>query len=187
MTRLLRLGIVTAAVTLCSVAAGASGAKPSPRARQVVDYLLDDWSKHMHSTGIALAMENLSLGQDDDLRLEVLEHFRSNTNLANNLKFWGANNYVLSNQERRIAKYLINAYDIDDRIPDLGELSRALRISEGELRERLAFLRRVGLLVDSATEPLGYALTEKYARWGGPLRHNFHTITIGDGKPFDVW
>lgn len=187
MTRLWRLGIVAAAVTLCSVAAGARGAEPSPRARQVVDYLLDDWSKHMHSTGIALALENLGLGQDDDLRLEVLEHFRSNTNLANNLKFWGANNYVLSNQERRIAKYLINAYDIDDRIPDLGELGRELRISEDELRERLAFMRRVGLLVDSTTESLAYALTEKYARWGGPLRHNFHTITVGDGKPFDVW
>ena len=117
----------------------------------------------------------------------IIEHFRDNTNLANNLKFWGANNYVFSNEERRIAKYLINAYDIDDRIPDLAELSGRLAISEDELRGRLAFMRRVGLLVESESEPLGYALTEKYMRWGGPLRHNFHTITIGKGKPFDVW
>jgi len=182
-----RLWALGAVATLFFVTTGASAAELSPRAQKVVDYLLDDWSKHMHSTGIALAMENLGLGPDDDLRFEVIEHFRENTHLANNLKFWGANNYVFSNEERRIAKYLINAYDIGDRIPDLTELSGRLSISEAELRGRLAFMRRVGLLVESENEPLGYALTEKYARWGGPLRHNFHTITIGKGKPFDVW
>ena len=186
MRRHWRLGAVVAAVALC-VTGGAGAAELSPAARQVVDYLLDDWSIHMHSTGIALAMENLDLEPNDDLRLEIIEHFRENTDLANNLKFWSANNYLFSNEERRIAKYLINTYDIEDRIPGLAELSRELEVPEDRLRERLVFMRRAGLLLESGDEPLGYTLIEKYARWGGPLRHNFHTITIGDGKPFDVW
>lgn len=182
-----RLWLAAVCVGLLFPGSPLRGAELSPRAQQVLDYLLDDWQTHMHSTGIALAMQNLGLPPEDDLRLELVEHLRENTDLARNLEFWGANNYLLSNDERRLAKALINRYDAQDRLPGVEELAATLRVPEPWVRERLGFLARAGLLVESADAPLGYSLIENYGRWGGPLRHNFHTITIGDGKPFDVW
>ena len=183
------LGALLVGVALLLAPVGSRAATPelSEQAQMIVDYLLDDWSTHMHSTGIALGMQNLGMEPDDDLRLEVAEHFRANTGLANNLEFWGANNYVFSNEERRIVKALINAFDEDDELPTLAALADELAIGEERLRSRLAFIARAGLLTASTETDIGYELVEKYSSWGGPLRHNFHTITIGDGKPFDVW
>ena len=70
-------------------------------AQRVVDYLLDDWAKQFRSTSIPLAMENLEMAPSDAMRLEIGQHFRDHTDLANNLRFWGANNYIFTNEEKR--------------------------------------------------------------------------------------
>ncbi len=155
--------------------------------QQIVEYLLEDWGQRMHSTSIALAMENLGMKPNDDLRLEVGEHFRAHTDLANNLKWWGTNNYILSNDEKLIAKYLINTYADEKRTPELEELSKEVGIPESNLNGRLNFMAQAGLLQASSNEKLGYALTDKYNRWGGPLRYNFHTVAQENTKAFDVW
>ena len=167
--------------------AGAPSGTLSSEAKRVHDYLLEDWSKHMHSTDIALAMENLGMEPSDDIRMELGEYFRENTHLANNLKWWGPNNYLLGSEEKRIAKQIINHHELDQRLPSLQELSENLNIRVGILAGRLGFMKRAGLLTDSSEGATGYALADKYARWGGSLRHNFHTVTVGNGKPFGVW
>ncbi len=155
--------------------------------QQIVEYLLEDWGQRMHSTSIALAMENLGMKPNDAVRLEVGEHFRAHTDLANNLKWWGANNYILSNDEKLIAKYLINTYADEKRIADLKELSTGVGMPENDLKGRLNFIAQAGLLQASSTEKLGYALTDKFTKWGGPLRYNFHTVKQEGAKAFDVW
>ena len=160
----------------------------STQEQQVVDYLLDDWSKRFHSTSIPLAMSNLSMKPDDALRLRIGQYFRANTNLAKNLQWWGASNYILSNEEKRIAKYLINTYEKkDQRLPTLKEISREIGISPERLKGRLAFLAEAGLLEEFRNADPGYVLAKRYSRWGGPLRYNFHTVDVDEGKPFDVW
>ena len=166
---------------------GAREASLSSEGKRIHDYLLDDWSKRMHSTDIALAMENLGMPPDDDLRLEVGEYFRENTHLANNIKWWGANNYILSSEEKRIAKFVINTYESEKRLPGIDELSKRLGIDPERVNSRLGFMARAGLLESASDEAIGYALADKYARWGGPLRYNFHNVTVGEGKPFGVW
>lgn len=156
------------------------------RAQQVVDYLLADWSKHMHSTGIAQAMSNLGMEPDDDVRLLIGEHLRANPDLHFNLRSWGANNYLLSDEEKRIAKFLIAHFEAEGEIPGTDLMARELGIEAKELEGRMAFLNRTGFL-ESAESGSGYRLTEKYRRWGGPLRFNYHTITIGNEDPFAVW
>ena len=158
----------------------------SAEAQRVVDYLLKDWETRMHSTSIALGMSNLGMAASDDIRMEVGEHFRANTGLANNLQFWGSNNYILSSEEKRIAKQVINTFDLEGSLPSPDRLSADLSIPADRLKQHMAFMTRAGLLTSESAAP-GYGLTEKYASWGGPLRYNFHTITIGDQKPFDVW
>ncbi len=159
----------------------------SDEGKQVIDYLLDDWGKQFRSTSIPLAMSNLGMEPNDALCLEIVKFFRNNTQLANNLKWWGANNYILSNEEKLIAKYLINTFADEDRMPGGKELAKALGISQKMLKGRLAFLAKAGLLEESGDGALGYQLAEGYKRWGGPLRHNFHTVSVGGDKPFDVW
>ena len=179
--------LVMAAVypLLLSSVQGAGGL--SAEGKQVVDYLLDDWGKQFRSTSIPLALSNLGMEPNDVLRLEIGEFFRSNTQLANNLKWWGANNYILSNEEKLIAKYLINTSGDEDRMPGGKELAKALGMSQKMLKGRLAFMMKAGLLEESGDGALGYQLAEGYKRWGGPLRYNFHTVNVEGEKPFDVW
>ncbi len=95
---------------------------------------------------------------------------------------WGPNNYLLGSEEKRIAKQIINHHELGQRLPSLQELSENLNIRVGILAGRLGFMKRAGLLTDSSEGATGYALADKYARWGGPLRHNFHTVTVGNGR-----
>lgn len=159
----------------------------SSAGQKVVEYLVADWQGRFRSTTIPHAMANLGMKTSDDLRLEIIRQLRNNPELARNLRFWGANNYLLTNEERRIAKYLLNTKRDEDRLPDIGELSAILGGGERELRGRLAFMAKAGLLAISDTEPLGYELSEDAELWGGPLRHNFHTIIAGNEPIFDVW
>jgi hypothetical protein len=162
-------------------------AEISAKARQVVEYLVADWNQQFHSTSVPLAMANLGMEPDDTLRLEIAAHFRSHTELANNLKWWGTNNYILSNDEKLIAKYLLNIYRDEERLPGAPELAKAVALSEAEVESKLAFLARAGLLEKSAGSELGFSLTDGYRSWGGPLRYNFHTVSIEGQQPFDVW
>ena len=132
----LGLLITGVALVLAPIGAPAATSELSDRAQTIVDYLLDDWNTRMHSTGIALGMQNLGMEPDDELRLEVAEHFRADTGLANNLQFWGANNYVFSNEERRIVKALINAFDEDDELPTMAALVEELAITAERLRRQ---------------------------------------------------
>ena len=164
-----------------------SATKLSTEGQKVVDYLLDDWNKNFRSTSIPLAMSNLGMKPNDGLRLEVGQYLREHTDLANNLKWWGANNYILSNNEKLIAKYLMNTYKNEQRNSGLQKLSEGLALSENYLQGRLAFMAKAGLLQESSEEKLGYVLAEGYNKWGGPLRYNFHTVAIAGEKSFDVW
>ena len=159
----------------------------SPQASRVVEYLLDDWKKQFRSTSIPLAMSNVGLDPNDSLRLEIGQYFRDHTDLANNLKWWGTNNYILSNEEKLIAKYLLNTHRDEERLPGLDEVAAVLDLPADRLRARLGFMAQAGLLVASADEELGYALADGYKGWGGPLRHNFHTVSIEGEETFDVW
>ena len=133
-------------------------------------------------------MSNLGMKPDDASRLRIGQYFRANTNLAKNLQWWGANNYILSNEEKRIAKYLFNTYEKkDQQLPTLKEISTEIGISPERLKGRLAFLAETGLLEESRNVDPGYVLAKGYNRWGGPLRYNFHTVGVDEGKPFDVW
>ncbi len=159
----------------------------SSDAQQVVDYLVADWAKQFRSTSIPLAMDNLAMAPDDALRLEVGQHFRDHTDLANNLRFWGANNYIFTNEEKRLAKFLIQTHENDERTPALGETARALEMRPENLRGRLAFMAQAGFLQRDPGQELGFSLADGYESWGGPLRHNFHTVRVEGERPFDVW
>ena len=184
-----RLGLLTTGVALLLAPVGVSAATSELSERGSDDRRLPARRlEHPHALdGHRPGDAEPRNGADDDLRLEVIEPFRANTGLANNLQFWGANHYVFSNEERRIVKALINAFDADDELPTMTALVEELAITAERLRERLAFIARAGLLTVSSETDIGYELIDKYSSWGGPLRHNYHTITIGDGKPFDVW
>ncbi len=156
-------------------------------AQRVIDYLLDDWAQQFRSTSIPLAMNNLAMAPDDALRLEVGQHFRDHTDLANNLRFWGPNNYIFTNAEKRLAKFLIQAREREERTPALGETTRALEMRQETLRGRLAFMAQAGFLQRDPSHELGFSLADEYKSWGGPLRHNFHTVRVEGERPFDVW
>ncbi len=160
--------------------------KLSSDANKVIEYLLADWRKQFRSTDIAAAMENIGLKQDDEMRLKIGNHFRENTTLARNLRFWGPNNYLLSHTEKIITKYLIHKTEREGGYPTIAETVKELEIDEKTLKERFAFMKKAGILV-SANNSIKYSLIDKYKTWGGPLRYNSHIVTVEGEKPFGVW
>ena len=158
----------------------------SKKGDRVVNYLLKDWKKQFHSTDIATAMTNLGMKQDDDLRLSIAERLRKNDGLAKNLRWWGPNNYILSNDEKRITKYLIHMIEREGKYPSLSESSKTLDLSQKYLSNRLKFMEAVGI-VNRSNNKLKYSLVENYNTWGGPLRYNYHTLYVDGEKPFGVW
>ncbi|NKB89246.1 MAG: hypothetical protein GKS06_13595 [Acidobacteria bacterium] len=166
---------------------GIAGAQVlSDSAQEVVEYLLQDWERQFSSTSIPHAIEYMGLAADDELRIEVVEHLRANDDLARNLQWWGANNYLFSNLEKRLAKYLIYMHDREVSTPSAGEVATVFGLSVDELRRRLDFMVAGGFL-QSADSPLGYELAPGFRRWAGPLQHNFHTVRIEGEAPLDVW
>ncbi len=160
--------------------------KLSHDAEKVIEYLLADWAKQFRSTDISTAMDNLGIEQDDELRLRIGEHFRDNTQLARNLRFWGANNYILNDDEKRIAKYIIFLFKKENRYPTLSEASNSLDLEEEYIEQRLAFINKTGLIRPSDNE-IRYSLAADHNTWGGPLRYNYHTVSVEGEKPFGVW
>ena len=182
----LSLLVLASLVSTANQTAFAEGRKLSPDAEKVVDYLLKDWVRQFHSTDIATAIENLGMKQDDELRLQIGDHFRENVDLASNLRFWGPNNYLLSNTEKLITKYMIHKIEREGGYPTLAKAVKELGIDKKTLKERMAFMKKAGILV-SAENNLKYSLIFNYKTWGGPLRYNYHTVTIEGVQPFGVW
>ena len=51
----------------------------SASGQRIVNEIVEQWVGKFRSTDIALAMSNLGIEPDDDLRLEVGRHLRANT------------------------------------------------------------------------------------------------------------
>ncbi|MEE9190680.1 MAG: hypothetical protein V3U16_07915 [Candidatus Neomarinimicrobiota bacterium] len=179
--------ILTITVMMNTLSADNNQKNLTTDGQRVVDYLLSDWKKRFHSTTIHQAMANLNIKPDDLLRLSVGQYIRDNPGIARNIRFWSANNYILSDQEKRIIKYLIFTGEKTDLTPSLRVMSKDLVINENNLQDRLSFLAKTGILIKDSDRPLGYSLVNNYSNWGGPLRYNFHTVTVDDANPFGVW
>ncbi len=132
-------------------------------------------------------MDILGIKADDDLRFEIITHLRNNPDLANNLRYWGANNYLLTNNERRIAKYLLNTVRDNDKMPGIADMAEIIGLDEGQIKGRLAFLAKAGLIEAAKDSDNGYSLVADAELWGGPLRHNYHTVVVEGEDKFDVW
>ena len=154
---------------------------------KVVQELLADWETRFRATDIATAMNNLEIAPNDELRLAVGERFREDPAMARPLRQWGAKNFILSNDEKRLAKYLISVYEQSKAMPSLAAIAEAVELPADEVKARLEFMAKAGLLERSESQAPGYALVEDYATWGGPLRYNFHSVAVEGTKPFGVW
>ncbi len=171
----------------CSRGKGPAPGDLSAEGRKVVDYLFKDWQQQFRSTTIPQAMGNLGMKPDDAFRIQVIDYLRANLDQASNLRSWGPNNYLLTHDEKLIAKFLLNTYRDENRLPSRREISRRVNVPEREVADRMAFMAQAGFLDATQDQGLGYALAEGAGRWGGPLRHNFHTVHV-EGEPvFDVW
>ncbi len=158
----------------------------SAEGRKVVDYLFKDWQEQSSAMTIPQAVANLGMKPDDALRLQIIDYLRANLDQASNLRYWGPNNYLLTNDEKLIAKFLLNTHRDENRLPRRREISSRVNIPEREIADRLAFMAQAGFLNAIEDQALGYALAEGAGQWGGPLRHGFHTVHV-EGEPvFDA-
>ena len=84
-------------------------------------------------------------------------------------------NNLLSNTDKLITNYMIQIMEREGGYSTIAKAVKALKIDHKTLDERLAYLKKVGILV-SAKNSLKYSLIFNYKTWGGPLRYNSHII-----------
>lgn len=151
---------------------------------ELIKYLVADWSIHMHSTSIPHAMEALDIPENDELRITLRDFFANAKDKEDNVKFYGPNNYLFTNTEKRIAKYLVNTFESTESFPSVAEISDNIGLSSAKVDSRLTFFADAGLLDNDGS---GYKFVDKYKRFSGALKFNFHTISVEAGDKFDVW
>jgi hypothetical protein len=195
-----RLKLTTISITIfASVLSAASqvAAQTAPSAtlsdkqQKVLDYMLSDWNKKAHITGIELAMRNVGGQYSPDDRYAIGMYLRNNPRLHRTLRTFGWETVTLTPTEKLIARVASRAEREHQPPPTREELARNLQVSPAALADALRMLERFGIMrSDPAVNGLGYRMTEdRYVDWEGAMRITFmnHRVQVEREKPFEVY
>lgn len=99
-------------------------------------------------------------------------------------KEWNAASYILSNDEKLVARFILRQQSDVGRLPTLAEISRALELDATQTRAALRMLDHIGFVHynDDST----FQLTPDHARLLLGLGFSFHMVTLESGDQFNV-
>lgn len=190
--------IVALAVSSCAqsrsrpveTATRASASALTPEQQKVVDYVLADWGKQMHVTGVTVAMRAVGGDYTPDDRHTIGMHLKNHPELHRTLRTFGWETVALTPLEKRIALVLSRAERERRPVPSLNELTQPLRETPEAITASLPVLERFGILRrDRSAGGVGYRMAdERYVDWEGAMRITFmdHRVEVEGLEPFNV-
>ena len=196
-SRLRLIARITMIFTAVLFAASHVAAQTTPsvtltdKQQKVLDYMLTDWNKQMHITGVGLAMHNVGGQYSPDDRYAIGVFLRSNPRLHRTLRTFGWETATLTHTEKLIARIVSRAERQNQPPPTREEFARILEVSPDVVRDALKMLERFGIMrPDAAVTGLGYRMAEdRYQDWEGAMRITFmnHRVQVEGEKPFEVF
>jgi hypothetical protein len=186
--------IVFASVVLVASQGTAQTTSPvtlTDKQQKVLDYMLNDWNKPMHITGVDLAMQNIGGQYSADDRYAIGIFLRDNPRLHRTLRTFGWETAALTPTEKLIARIVSRAEREHQHTPTQEDFERILQVSPAAVTDALKMLERFGITrSDSAVKGLGYRMAQdRYLDWEGAMRITFmnHRVQVEGDKPFEVF
>ena len=163
--------------------AASSDTELSQQEKKVIEYLLGVWGKDNSVTSVDQAMEAVGLRPSDETRFRIGQHIRQHPELHLVIRQWGWETLVLTPNEKLIARAIINAARDQKPAPELGEVAKAVAVSQNDVERGLVMLERHQILKrDESAGGAGYAVAApRYLNWHPRLDFIFHRMAISSG------
>jgi len=154
---------------------------------RVLRYLRSHWSRLFRLTTVAQAMAALDLPPDPEQRLRIGDHLLAHPETHATLGRWGARTFILTEDEKRLGRYLaLHPRGVAGR-RSAARAGAALGCTPDEVQRRLSALERVGLVaVQGASGRRAYRLVPGWRQLAGPLEFTYHAVTLEGGEQFNV-
>src|SRR5262249_13908562 len=157
----------------------------SPQERKVIEYLKNDWGKDYSVTTVDLAMSSLGMNPSDEVRLKIGDYIEHHPELHEVIRRWGWETLVLTQNEKLIARAVINTQRDNQPIAGEAEIARLSGVSLDEAQRGSATLMHYQILQhDKATN--SYQVTPHYLNWQPRLDFLFHTVKLSSGRQFNT-
>jgi hypothetical protein len=186
--------MILTTMLLATIQIAAQAAPPitlTDKQQKVLDYMLNDWNKQMHITGVGLAMQNVGGQYSPDDRYAIGVFLRNNPRLHRTLRTFGWETAALTPNEKLIARIVSRAERENQPVPTREEFARILEVPPAAVTDALKMLERFGIMrPDARVKSLGYRMAEdRYQDWEGAMRITFmnHRVQVEGEKPFEVF
>jgi hypothetical protein len=158
--------------------------------RRLLDTLLMMWQKKGHLTSVDQAAKMLGVPISDSLRGDMLMKMASDLSMSEKLSRYRPWTFVLTNQEKLIAQYIVNREKKDSEFPALKEIATDLNMTDAEIKSRLKFLATLGILYDlgkpDESNKLGFSFGTSVGGASFDMGLRFHVFYVDDNYPFNV-
>ncbi len=158
--------------------------------RQLVGKLFDMWSHKGHVASIDQAAAALGIEVTDSVRISLLRKFNENLNIHERLGRYRAGVFVLTNEEKHIAEYIIRKEKQNQEFPTLEQIAGDLKLSADHIKERLQFLSAIEMFFDlggpDEYNKLGFSFGHKIGDFTFDLGTRQHIFVVDGGLPTNV-
>ena len=171
-----------------SAQAIASDVELSPQEKKVIEYLQGVWGKDHSVMSVDQAMAVVGLRSSDETRFRIGQYIKQRPELHVIIRRWGWETLVLTPDEKLIARAIINAAREPQPTPTLAEITKAVGLSQNDVKRGLVMLERYQILKrDEVVGGAGYALAaSRYLNWQPRLDFVFHRMTVSSGRNTSV-
>ncbi len=104
--------------------------------------------------------------------------------LRKEIKQWSPASFILTNDEKLVARYILHVQDDAGRLPAFVEIRDGLDLDEVNTRSALQMLQRLGFLALKGEDH--YVLAPDHARFLKGLGFSFHTVSLENTVQFNV-
>lgn len=154
-----------------------------------VDVLLGEWSKDFHLTTIEQVAHNDGVEYTQEFRYRIASYLGQTPTLHRQLIQWQVPTVSLTNDEKRIAAYILMRTKADPSFPTLEEIKKATELEERTVKDALEILYQFSFL-DREKKlkffPGPYRLREDHEERISEWFLHYVEIEREDGRRFNV-
>ena len=173
--------------SIAGQATAAAKDKLRPEEQRVLNYLLADWGKDYSVTSVDIALRAVRVKDTDETRFRIGSYIKAHPELHEVIRRWGWVTLVLTPDEKLIARALVNAERDGKPAPSIGEIAKAVGVSEDQAKRSLSMLERYEIIRrDPSRAGAGFSVTSRYLKWEPRLDFLFHQVTLADGRQFNT-
>jgi hypothetical protein len=158
--------------------------------QRLIDTLLVMWGSKGHMTSVDQAARILGVSVNDSIRVDMYRKLNADLTISEKIGRYRPATFVLTNQEKLIAQYIINSERKNSEFPASQQIVAELKIAEPELKSRLKFLADIGLLYDlgqsDESNKLGYSFGGSLTDFTFDMGLRYHAFSVDNKLPFNV-